>query len=283
MPRPLPPPQGTQAAQALWHARGKPALSQGLALARTKSAQLNAAIEARAGDSWPKAKAAAGAAWGAACGAALRAWHSPALAAVRPALAKAYAQAAQQAAKVQAELEQLLIRWAAAAGCVCVYVVVVAVVCVCGGGRGPSLCRAWWRSHRENRSAALAERAACVHGGLACMHAPAPANQRGPPPPRPCSLLSKHNATVPLARRPYVTYMVSLPSCQRCGSLPISVAPCQCARQALWAASQCEAPPSRLPQRRGGLPQCISLRRAAGWRRAAGSPCWAAPPAPKCL
>lgn len=41
--------QGTQAAQALWHARGKPALSQGLALARTKSAQLNAAIEARAG------------------------------------------------------------------------------------------------------------------------------------------------------------------------------------------------------------------------------------------
>ncbi len=102
--------QGTQAAQALWHTHGKPAISQGLAFARTKSAQLNAAIEARAGDSWPKAKAAVGAAWKAAHKAALQAWHSPALAAVRPALAKGYAQAAEQAAKVQGELEQLLIR-----------------------------------------------------------------------------------------------------------------------------------------------------------------------------
>ncbi|KAL4420055.1 hypothetical protein ABPG77_007494 [Micractinium sp. CCAP 211/92] len=123
--------QGTQAAQALWHTHGKPAISQGLAFARTKSAQLNAAIEARAGDSWPKAKAAVAAAWKAAHKAALQAWHSPALAAVRPALAKGYAQAAEQAAKVQGELEQLLI-----------------------------------------------------------------------------SLLSKHDTTVPLARRPYVTYIV---------------------------------------------------------------------------
>ncbi|KAL4440617.1 hypothetical protein ABPG75_003618 [Micractinium tetrahymenae] len=134
--------QGTQAAQALWQTRGKPAVNQGLALARSKSAQLNAAIEARAGDSWPKVKAAAAgaaaaaakhgsAAWQASRKAALQAWHSPALAAVRPALAKCYAQAAQQAAKVQNELEELLI-----------------------------------------------------------------------------SLLSKNNSTVPLARRPYVTYLV---------------------------------------------------------------------------
>lgn len=96
-------------------------MDQGLAFARTKSAELNAAIEARAGDSWPKAQAAIGAAWQAARKAALQAWqaarkaalqawHSQALAAVRPALAKGYAHAAEQAAKVQGELEQLLIR-----------------------------------------------------------------------------------------------------------------------------------------------------------------------------
>lgn len=86
-----------------------------------KGAQLNAAIEARAGDSWPKAKAAAGSAfeaarraalsgWAAARKAALAAWHSDALAAVRPTLGAAAQRGAAQARQVQAELEELLIR-----------------------------------------------------------------------------------------------------------------------------------------------------------------------------
>lgn len=108
-------------------------MEQGLALAKSKAAQLNAALEAHAGESWPKAKAAAasaaeaaakhaltawaaaakhgGAGWAAARQAALDAWNSEALAAVRPALTAGAEQAAKQVQLVVGELEELLIRW----------------------------------------------------------------------------------------------------------------------------------------------------------------------------
>lgn len=112
--------QGSKQAQEAWVSHGKPALAQGVTLAKGKAAQLNSFIEAKAGDSWPKAQAAiahaaqvactqASAAAAAAHKAALAAWNSEALAAVRPALAKGYAVASQQAQTVVGELETLLI------------------------------------------------------------------------------------------------------------------------------------------------------------------------------
>jgi hypothetical protein len=103
---------------------GRPALDAGLALAQHKASQLNAAIEARAGDSWPKARAAVASAAAAAAKhgsaaasavskAALAAWHSEAVAKVRPAVEAAAARGAAVASQVLTELEELLIRCAA--------------------------------------------------------------------------------------------------------------------------------------------------------------------------
>lgn len=114
--------QGSAAAQQAWQSHGKPALARGLAVAHEKASRLNAAIEAKAGDSWPKVKAAAAtaasaaathgaAAAAAARKAALAAWESEAVAAVRPALVAAWRRAAAQARVVLGELEELLIRW----------------------------------------------------------------------------------------------------------------------------------------------------------------------------
>ncbi|KAI7837404.1 hypothetical protein COHA_008771 [Chlorella ohadii] len=134
--------EGGKAAGQLWQSHGKPALERGLSLAKEKGAQLNKAIEAKAGDKWPQAQAAVASAWRQACAAAAAAWgtasraaqavwQSEALAAVRPTLAAGAAKASAMWEQVQGELEGMLI-----------------------------------------------------------------------------NLLSKNNNTAPLARRPYVTYMV---------------------------------------------------------------------------
>jgi hypothetical protein len=125
--------QGSKAAQGLWSAHAKPAVERGLAFAKEKSGQLNAAIEGHAGASWPKLQAALGSAGAHAAAAAaaahkaavavasaarkhaLQAWHSEAVAAVRPTLEALARKAAAKARQVQAELETLLIRCVGAA------------------------------------------------------------------------------------------------------------------------------------------------------------------------
>ncbi|KAI3431278.1 hypothetical protein D9Q98_004339 [Chlorella vulgaris] len=119
--------QGHHGARYMWHTHGKPTLDRSLALAQSKAAQLNAAIESKAGDSWPKFKAGVAAASGAAAKgaavaakhaaaaaaagkkAALVAWNSEAVALVRPTLVKVGGRVAAQAQLVQRELEELLI------------------------------------------------------------------------------------------------------------------------------------------------------------------------------
>lgn len=119
--------QGSKAAQGLWSSHAKPAVERGLAFAKEKSGQLNAAIEGHAGASWPKLQAALGSAGAHAASAAgaarkaavagaaaahkraLQAWQSDAVAAVRPTLEAMAHKAAATVRQVQAELETLLI------------------------------------------------------------------------------------------------------------------------------------------------------------------------------
>ena len=206
--------QGSKAAQGLWSSHAKPAVERGLAFAKEKSGQLNAAIEGHVGASWPKFQAAlgsAGAHAAAAAGAArkaaaagaaaahkraLQAWQSDAVAAVRPTLEAMAHKAAAKARQVQAELETLLIRWG--------WVRVAQGAQINWWG----LRLVWQGLTLHSLPCRFARACLPTHPAFCSPALPG----ASPPPPRPCrSLLAKSNSTAPLARRPYVTWMVRSP------------------------------------------------------------------------